>query len=342
MLPKVSVIIPIYKVEPYLNRCVDSILNQTYVNIEVILVDDGSPDRCGLIADHYAEMDQRVSVIHKPNGGLSDARNAGMQKASGTYTIFVDSDDWVERTMIEQLVDHSYRFQADIVQASFYYAYEDHLQWDHRYYAMDAPPVLLNNERLMSELIRNEKVKNFAWGKLYKTNLIRDLPFKKGVLFEDVFWAHQVMHRVRRYVIFHQPLYYYFQRDDSIVANYTPKSLDILKGMKERHRFIEKHYPHLTDESYQAILKASLIHYSLLTRNRERDKGGKNRKEIRAYISDHIPMFKNAIQAQSQLKQQLALFNIHPLFHFVYLLARKVLRRVRILPQPTGLRRINL
>ena len=97
----------------------------------------------------------------------------------------------------------------------------------------------------MKELVINEKVKNFAWGKLYLTKLIRDIPFEKGVLFEDVFWAHQVMQRVNTYVILHQPMFYYYQRSDSIVATYTPRNLDIIKGLKERHQFIEKFYEDL-------------------------------------------------------------------------------------------------
>ncbi len=110
----------------------------------------------------------------------------------------------------------------------------------------------------MNELIKNESVKNFAWGKLYRTAMIKDIPFEKGVLFEDVFWAHQVMHRVNTYVINHEPLYYYRQRADSIVSTYTLKNLDILKGLKLRHDFIVSFYKELTDESYRGILKISL------------------------------------------------------------------------------------
>lgn len=96
MLPKVSVVVPIYKVEKYLNRCVDSIVNQTYTNLEIILINDGSPDNCRKITDNYAKSDSRIIAVHKKNGGLSDARNYGMQYVTGEFTIFVDSDDWLE------------------------------------------------------------------------------------------------------------------------------------------------------------------------------------------------------------------------------------------------------
>src|SRR5699024_9505401 len=123
----VSVIVPLYKVERYIDRCVDSIVSQTYTDLEIILVNDGSPDNCGSIADAYAEKDDRIRVIHKKNGGLSDARNAGMQLATGTYTMFVDSDDWIEPKMVETMVEMSKRYAAQVVQAAFYYAYDNKL-----------------------------------------------------------------------------------------------------------------------------------------------------------------------------------------------------------------------
>src|SRR4051812_16630530 len=170
--PKVSIVVPIYKVEKYLNRCVDSILKQAYENLEVILVDDGSPDNCGKIADQYASIDKRVKVIHKKNGGLSDARNAGMKYVTGHFTLFVDSDDWLDRDMVQEMVNKSEQYKAEIVQSAFYYAYDDHLLFDHRFYSKNVAPVVLNNKALMNELVKNEKVKNFAWGKLYPTQLI--------------------------------------------------------------------------------------------------------------------------------------------------------------------------
>lgn len=342
MLPKVSVVVPIYKVEKYIHRCIDSILNQTYSNLEIILVDDGSPDQCGEIADSYARKDGRIIVVHKENGGLSDARNAGLQVMTGDYTLFVDSDDWLDKTMVDTMVETSHLYQADIVQAAFYYAYDDYLQLDNRYYSEADAAVVLNNKQLMRELVINEKVKNFAWGKLYRTPILKDIQFKKGVLFEDVFWAHLVMHRVQTYAIIHQPLYYYYQRGDSIVANYTVRNLDILQGLKERHRFIERHYSELTNESYKMLLKMSLIHYSLLLLNRNKDRNGNYRKEIQHFIKGNFAHFKHSVQTDRQLKRQLLLFHVHPYFNIAYLLAQKVSRNLRLLPTPGGLKRVDL
>ncbi|WP_077214399.1 glycosyltransferase family 2 protein [Bacillus dakarensis] len=340
MLPKVSVVVPIYKVEKYLHRCVESIVNQTYPILEIILVDDGSPDGCGKIADAYAENDKRILSVHKENGGLSDARNYGMQYATGEFTIFVDSDDWLEHNMIETLVETSIKYGADVVQTAFYYAHDHELFYDNRYYQRQDLPVVLNNQTLMKELVINERVKNFAWGKLYKTNLIKDIPFKKGVLFEDVFWAHQVMQRVHTFVLLNQPLCYYYQRSDSIVANYTPRNLDIIKGLKERHNFIERYYQDLKDESLKMILKTSLIHYNLLLVNRRKDAGGKYRDELQTYIKENYSTLKNAVNDDKQLKIQLCLFKIHPTLYISYLIYLKILRALGLVPKPLMLEKV--
>jgi glycosyltransferase involved in cell wall biosynthesis len=339
---KVSIIVPIYKVEKYIHRCINSIINQTYANLEIILVDDGSPDSCGEIADQYQEKDPRIQVIHKQNGGLSDARNAGMGQVSGAFTMFVDSDDWLEKDMVETMVNNSLAYQADIVQAAFYYAYEDRLLADYRHFRENDLPVLLNNKQLMYELVINEKVKNFAWGKLYRTKLIEDIPFEKGVLFEDVFWAHQVMHRADRFLILHQPFYYYCQRDDSIVASYTPRNLDMIKGLKERHHFIEVHYKGLTDVSYKHLFKTSLIHYNLLVMNRKKDKFGAHRGEISAFIMNNYSRIREAVQDDKQLSRQLSLFFLHPYLNIAYLGFRKGLRSMKVLPKPVGLEQVEL
>ena len=121
----VSVIVPIYNVEKYLRKCVDSILNQTYKNLEIILVDDGSPDNCGNICDEYALSDSRIRIIHKKNGGLSDARNAGLDIARGNYILFVDSDDYIDETMVEKLYEALEKEKAEMSLCSFVYVNDD-------------------------------------------------------------------------------------------------------------------------------------------------------------------------------------------------------------------------
>jgi glycosyltransferase involved in cell wall biosynthesis len=328
----VSVIVPIYKVEKYIHRCIESILHQTYAHLDIILVNDGSPDRCGEIADEYERQDSRIRVIHKENGGLSDARNAGMRTALGEYTVFLDSDDWLEPTMIEELLRCSHVHQADLVQSAFYYAHDDKLLFDSKNYSDDGSTLLLSNQEAIYELIKNDKVKNFAWGKLYRTELIKDIPFKKGVLFEDVFWAHQVMKRVKTFVLLHKPLCHYYQRSDSIVSSYSIRNLDILTGLKERLEFVKKHYPHYQNEAYISILQNSLMHYNLLFRNRRIDKDGLNRREIHHYIKDHRSEMEKAVAFEDDLSRQLFLFSFHPTVNITYLMLKKGLERIK--PQP--------
>lgn len=342
MPDKVSVVVPIYKVEKYLNRCIDSILNQTYKNIEVILVNDGSPDRCGSIAEEYAAADPRIKVIHKVNGGLSDARNTGMQHITGNYTMFVDSDDWLSSRAIDMLMITCKRYQADVVQSAFFYAYEDYLLFDHKHYSPKGKPVILNRESLMYELVENKRVKNFAWGKLYKTSILQGIPFKKGVLFEDVFWAHHVMDRVNKFILINQPLYFYLQRSDSIVASYTTRNLDILAGLKERHKFIEEKYQDLVDESFKIILRTSLIHYNLLVLNWRKDKRGSYRKEIRDYIRNNSAKFKKAVDHDKSLKTQLTMFLLHPILNIGFSALKKVLRQLEISSEPSGLQAVPI
>lgn len=342
MPDKVSVVVPIYKVEKYLNRCIDSILNQTYKNIEVILVNDGSPDRCGSIAEEYAAADPRIKVIHKENGGLSDARNAGIQHVTGNYTMFVDSDDWLASNAIDMLMTAFKRYKADVVQSAFYYAYEDYLLFDHTQYSPEGKPVILNRKSLMYELVKNDRVKNFAWGKLYKTSILQGIPFKKGVLFEDVFWAHQVMDRVRKFILINQPLYFYLQRSDSIVASYTPRNLDILAGLKERHKFIEEKYQDLVDESFKVIFKTSLIHYNLLILNWRKDKRGSYRKEIRHYIRKNSAKIKKAVDHDKFLKTQLRMFLLHPILNILFSGVKSVFRQLDIFSEPSGLQMVPI
>ncbi|MFA1820241.1 glycosyltransferase family 2 protein [Virgibacillus oceani] len=338
---KVSIIVPLYKVEKYIHRCIDSITEQTYEDLEIILVNDGSPDNCGEIAEEYRKKDSRIKVIHKENGGLSDARNYGMRPVTGEYTMFIDSDDWIERDMVACLLENCLKFNADVVQGAFYYAHDDQLLFDDRIYKENKDFAIFNKKEAMRELVMNEKVKNFAWGKLYKTELIRDIPFKKGVLFEDVFWAHQVIDRVEKFILISRPFYYYYQREDSIVATYTLRNLDMIKGLKERHRFLESFYPKLREESLRLILKMCLIHYQLLWLNRKKDPKKVHRKELQSYLRQNYRELKNAVSDDSVLSWQLNLFSLHPFFQLGFLGVRKGLRSMKIISTPKGLHKVE-
>lgn len=240
----ISVIIPIYNVMPYLPMCLDSILNQSHRNLEIILVDDGSTDGCPQLCDDYAIKDSRIKVIHKKNGGLSDARNKGVETATGKWIYFVDSDDWLDKDAILKLHQFAIEHDCDVVQENMYYVYRENMLY-RKASTRELYKTILDRNDAMRELIINDRVKNFAWGKLYKAELIKDLAFPKGKYFEDSFWQHYVIDKVNRYGIIDEPLYYYRQREDSISGTPSNKIKDLLEGNKQRLDFIQRIYPNL-------------------------------------------------------------------------------------------------
>ena len=259
----ISIIIPIYNVSKYLSQCIDSVLFQSYTDLEIILVDDGSTDDCPKMCDNYREQDSRVRVIHKKNGGLSDARNVGIKIATGEWTFYLDSDDWLDKETIAKLYRFAIDNDCDVVQGNMYYAYDDHLLYRQAKRNEQKKNVLSRYEA-MRELIINDRVKNFAWGKLYKTNIIKDLDFPVRKYFEDSFWQHLVIDRVERYGIIDEPLCYYRQRGDSISGTPSNRLNDLLEGNRVRMSFIREKYPELLplmkkkyDELYEQINPSS-------------------------------------------------------------------------------------
>lgn len=327
MEAKISIIVPVYRVEKYINRCLDSILNQSYKNLEIILVDDGSPDRCGEICEEYAKKDSRIRVIHKENGGLSDARNFGMKYITGEYTLFLDSDDYIEKDCIETLLKIAQENNSDIVQCGFYYDYNTYLLYDDRYYTEDSPIVNLDNNSLMRELVINERVKNFVWGKLYKSELIRDKYFKKGVLFEDVFWSHNIMKDVKKYTIIHKPLWYYTQREDSIVGKYSSKNLNILKGLKERKEFLKINYPNLLGEINKLIFITSMLHYNIILKLRDSNLEIAKKEIKEDILKNYSEIYKSL--DNYFLKWQLIIFKYIPKLNRMPILLKRVFEKIK-------------
>lgn len=244
-LPLISIIVPIYNVEQYLERCIRSIVNQTYSNLEIILVDDGSPDNCPQICDEWAKKDSRIKVIHKENGGLSDARNAGMQIATGDLIGFVDSDDWIHPQMYEKLFVSMEQQDADIAACQFIKR-TSLTQSDFELSDINENQIVYDTEEALKELILDGKVKQVVWNKLYKKELIQDIWFEVGKYNEDEFWTYQIIAKASRVATMDYVGYYYFQRSDSIIGErYSLKRLDGLEGKEKRFEFIKKYYPSL-------------------------------------------------------------------------------------------------
>lgn len=228
--PLISVIVPIYNVEKYLPRCVESIINQEYKNLEIILVNDGSPDSCPQICDEYAKKDNRIKVIHKENGGLSDARNAGMEIATGEYISFIDSDDWVEADFISELYK-GIKSGADIAECATRLVDDN----DQTLSVRGSKGGKISAKDALIKLILEEGVYQTVWNKLYKRSQIQDIPFAVGKYHEDDFWTWQIFMKTDNLYLCEKPMYNYLQRSNSIIGStYSLKKLDGVQARYER------------------------------------------------------------------------------------------------------------
>lgn len=253
----ISVIVPIYKVEAYLDRCVQSIVAQSYKNLEIILVDDGSPDRCPEMCESWAKKDPRIRVIHKKNGGLSDARNAGMAAATGTYIAFLDSDDWIDPNMYELLYQRITEDHCDISACGVEMFWED----GSREPCMLTSPGkhVLDHKQAMSAILQESLLKQPVWYKLYKAALIRDLLFPVGKYHEDAFWSYLAVSGAKRVSVFDTPCYHYAQRKGSIMGeSYSLRRLDNLEAKELQLQYMKDKLPEFVPLSHKNLLTSCL------------------------------------------------------------------------------------
>ena len=236
-------------------------MDQTYTNLEIILVDDGSPDNCPAMCEAWAEKDSRIRVIHKENGGLSDARNAGMAIATGAYMGFIDSDDYIAPEMYQLLYDHMIADGSDIAACGVEMVFED----DTPSRALTSTGnFTLDNTAAMEAAVQESWLKQPVWYKLYKTDLIRDIQFPVGKYHEDVFWTGQAVARAEKVSIFDTPCYFYVQRSGSIMGSgYSLRRLDAVEAKCQRLSYLEKEYPHLAAPGRIELLFTCLYHGQL-------------------------------------------------------------------------------
>ncbi len=228
-MPKISVILPIYKVEPYLDRCVDVLLRQTHTDLELILVDDGSPDRCGALCDAWAEKDGRVRVYHKENGGLSDARNYGIDRATGEYLSFVDPDDTVTEHYLSYLLRLMQEKEGTLLSACNHNVVRGDRKKANN--ALSAPRILSRKEAF-EEVLYHGDLDVSAWGKLYHKSLFQTLRFPKGRLYEDSFVFGEVLSMLSHVVVGPEAHYDYIQREGSIVSgSFSEKRLQFIDSV---------------------------------------------------------------------------------------------------------------
>lgn len=250
MNPKISVIIPVYNVEKYLNRCLDSVIKQSYQNLEIILVDDGSTDNSSKICDEYAQKDKRIVVLHKENGGLSDARNKGLDICTGNYISFIDSDDWLENGFYEYVYQN---LENNDLLIFNYYLSNDKKKKLIKYRDID---LNLKKEECISELIK-ANIQSYAWNKVYKINLFANIRFPKGKNYEDQAIMHLIIDKCQKIKYCNKAFYNYYQNPKSITHTINYKNykdffyVNILRG-----RYLRKYYPHIYEYHLNYIYSA--------------------------------------------------------------------------------------
>ena len=239
----ISVIVPVYKVEKYLAQCMDSILSQTHKDLEIILVDDGSPDNCGAMCDEYAKRDSRVKVIHKANGGLSDARNVGLAVCTGDYISFVDSDDYIAPDLYELLATFAEKEDLDVAMCGM-----TRVESDRKWSSADFAPMILTdpNEMIYQIFVNPNRLSMPAvWAHIYRASRYKDLLFEKGRYMEDVYYTLPSIERACRFGIRCERKYFYNYRDDSITAvrERGKRTDDLIEGWEKNAQYIREHYP---------------------------------------------------------------------------------------------------
>ena len=260
--PLISIIIPVYNVEKYIRRCLDSVINQTYKNLEIILVDDGSPDNSGKICDEYAKVDKRIKVIHKENGGLSDARNKGIKEAKGKYIAFVDSDDFIDLNMYSMLEKVIENKKADIACCKFL-RFKEQVKIDKRKY--DKKITEYTQEEYIKKFfkINTQECVYYAWNKLYKKELLDENQYPFGLTCEDVVGTYKALLKANSIVEINYPYYYYFYNENGITGGkFSEKDFDLIKIWDEVVKISNRNNTYVD----YAILNRCRIDYTLLMR----------------------------------------------------------------------------
>lgn len=296
MNPLISIIVPVYNVEKYVQQCIESILNQTYKQIEVILVDDGSLDRSSVICEEYAFMDPRVKVIHKENGGLSSARNVGLDKAKGKFIGFVDSDDWIDNNMYESMLHLALTYQADVVQCGYKLINEQgkitrEINFGNRRFNTKA-------EVEKAYYMTNE-FSSVVWNKLYRADLFEELRFKVGKNNEDVFILTDALLRIHKMVNTPKCYYHYLQRKESIMGTqFTEKKFDRLEAGEYLLQQCLLYSPQYQNWARIEVCKICIFLYiDLMHTKNQIDQGYKN--QLVSNFNLHFRVLKRS----SELKQ---------------------------------------
>ncbi len=280
--PLVSVVIPVYNVEKYLDRCVQSVVDQQLCEIEIILVDDGSTDGSGALCDAWSRRDSRIRVIHKPNGGLSDARNAGVAAAKAKYIGFVDSDDYIAPTMYRLLYDNLVDSGADLSLCGAYDCFANRME-----VSQDGIKELIDSRTAIAMTLESRRLWVSSVLRLYPRWILGDRPFPVGRAYEDAFTAVEFLSRAKKVIIDPSPQYYYWHREGSITTrSHNEKTRDIIDAYEYNRLIIEKDFPELRE---LALFRCYWAHFIVLDKMLLSDTpvNAEEKERVVAYLREH-------------------------------------------------------
>ena len=285
-MDKISIIVPIYNVEKYLEQCIESIINQDYKNLEIILVDDGSPDRCANIIDEYAKKDNRIKAFHKENGGLSDARNYGLDRATGEYICFVDSDDFVEKDFISSMYNNIKKYNVDIAACNSYDYYNKNKIKVSNYMNVEK---LYNKDEANKYLYIIGYYNVGVWNKMYIRRLWNKLRFPVGKKSEDIYVMYEIINNSNGLYYSAVPKYYYRQREGSI-TNSNNINYDVIQASKKALQFYkENDIEEVMPYAMQYLVFAYIgIYNAILCRKKDKKKMKEIRREVLALKKEII------------------------------------------------------
>ena len=265
----ISVIIPVYNVEQYLEKCIDSIINETYKNLEIILVDDGSTDNSGKLCDLLAKKDSRIVVYHKENGGLSSARNFGIDKANGEFIGFIDSDDYIDNDMYETLHNLIKKDKSDVSMCGLYNIYANRKDSQ----VKEVKKYLMNAEEAIQMVLDSKITSVTAVNKLYRKEIFNDLRYDLGKTSEDAFIIVRLLDKCNLISVTNERKYYYYHRANSITKKpFSEKSRDVLDAYNLNYSIVEKKYPKIISSAKRRVLWAYFYVLDLLCVSEDRGK----------------------------------------------------------------------
>lgn len=308
--PLITVIVPVYKAEDYLERCVSSICGQTYTNLEIILVDDGSPDRCGEICDALAKQDARIRVIHKENGGQSSARNRGLDEMRGEYVAFVDSDDWIESNMYESLYKSAVENNAQIAACGMQENYPDgKVRYFNPEYPDHAELEVYDTVNALRVCLSNTKLTFSPCDKLYHKSIFANIRMTEGAVFEDMEMAPKCLELAQKVTYDPYPYYHYMMTPDSTLrGTYSPRLMRSADIAREKAQYYKEKYPELYTE---AMVQYVYVADDVIMRAEGIEECRERRSQIMRQLRRSVP--KEAMQRLRRAnKLKMTALNIHP------------------------------